>query len=138
MLANQLPLLQLGQEEPEISGQIDQYCRPEGANYDQRFLKKLRIVAFSDPNDLFSYAITPRYADQHMDSRLCPEITNVILNVAKVINVLGIGEVANPMKAHNGYQTDHRVIGLITKGLGQGEDDPVERKQCTWVEMVDE
>jgi len=27
-----------------------------------------------------------------MDSRLCPEITNVILNVAKVINVLGIGE----------------------------------------------
>ncbi len=138
MLANQLPLLQLGQEEPEISGQIDQYCRAEGAHYDQRLLKKLRIVAFSDPNDLFSYAIKPQYADQHMDSRLCPEITNVILNVAKVINVLGIGEVANPMKAHNGYQTDERVIGLITKGLGQGEADPVERKQCTWTEMVDE
>jgi hypothetical protein len=27
--------------------------------------------------------------------------------------VLGIGELANPMKAHNGYQTDERVIGLI-------------------------
>ena len=68
-----------------------------------------------------------------MDSRLCPEITNVILNVAKVVNVLGIGELANPMKAHNGYQADERVIGLITKGLGQGEDDPVERKQCKWL-----
>jgi len=74
-------------------------------------------------NDLFSYAIKPQYADQHMDSRLCPEITNVILNVAKVINVLGMGELANPMKAHNGYHTDERVLGLITKGLGQGEDD---------------
>ena len=62
----------------------------------------------------------------------------MILNVAKVINVLGIGELANPMKTHNGYHTDERVIGLIAKGLGQGEDDPVERKQCTWLEMVDE
>jgi len=50
-------------------------------------------------------------------------MTKVILNVAKVINVLVIGELANPMKAHNGYQADERVIGLITKGLGQGEDD---------------
>ena len=49
-----------------------------------------------------------------------------------------VGELANPMKAHNGYQTDERVIGLITKGLGQGEADPVQRKQCTWLEMVDE
>jgi len=74
-----------------------------------------------------------------MDSRLCSEITNVILNVAKVINVLGMGEMANPMKAHNGCQSDERVIGLITKGLGQGENDPpVERKQYTWLEMVDE
>jgi len=73
-----------------------------------------------------------------MDSRLCPEITNVILNVAKVVNVLGIGELANPMKAHNGYHTDDQVIGLITKGLGQGEDDPVKRQQCILLEMVDE
>ncbi len=64
-----------------------------------------------------------------MDSRLCPEMTNVILNVAKVINVLGFCELANPMKAHNGYQIDERVIGLISKGLGQGEADSVERQQ---------
>ncbi len=138
MLANQLPLLQLGREAPEVFGQIDQYCRPEGAHYEQRFLKKLKIVAFSDPNDLFSYAIKPEYADQHMDSRMCPEITNVILNVAKVIDVLGIGEVANPMEAHSGYHADERVIGLITQGLGQGKADPVALKQCTWMEMVDE
>jgi predicted alpha/beta hydrolase family esterase len=65
MLANQLPLL-------PVTGKPDQYCQPEGSHYTQRLFKQLRIVAFSDPNDLFSYAIPPKYADENMDSRLCP------------------------------------------------------------------
>ncbi len=36
------------------------------------------------------------------------------------------------------YHTDEQVIGLITQGLGQGKADPVELKQCTWLEMVED
>jgi len=62
MLSNQLPLLQLGQELPQVHGQTRSVCTAEGDKYDERFYEKLQIVAFSDPNDLFSYAVSPDYA----------------------------------------------------------------------------
>jgi hypothetical protein len=98
----------------------------------------LRIVAFSDPNDLFSYAIPPKYADENMDSRLCPKITNVVLNVAPVNNLFGIGEIANPLTAHNAYDNDERVIQLIAKGISHDHVDPIVQERCTWLEMVEE
>jgi hypothetical protein len=72
MLSNQVPLLQLGQAAPEVSGQIDAICGPGAPRADDRLFQETRIVAFSDPNDLFSYAIPPKFFDVHMDSRLCP------------------------------------------------------------------
>ena len=51
--------------------------------------------------------------------------------------MLGIGQIANPVQAHSGYHTDERAIGLITQGLEQGKADPVELKQCTLLEMVE-
>lgn len=54
MLANQLPLLQLGTPLPPIVGQIDAYCRPGGNKYDERYMAALSIIAFSDPNDVLS------------------------------------------------------------------------------------
>lgn len=137
MLANQLPLLQLGRERPEVTGKSDQYCKPEGSHYTQRLFKELRIVAFSDPNDLFSYAIPPKFADENMDSRLCPRITNVVLNVAPVNNLFGIGEIANPLIAHSGYDNDERVIGLIAQGISHDHVDPIVQDRCTWLEMVE-
>lgn len=138
MLSNQLPLLQLGREQPEVKGQIAQYCRPDGPKYDQRMFKKLRIVAFSDPNDLFSYAIPSKYAHEHMDSRMCPEITNVVLNVAAVTDLFGLGEFASPAEAHSGYDNDERVIALIAKGIGDDHGDPIVQERCTWLELVEE
>ncbi len=138
MLSNQLPLLQLGREQPEVKGQIAQYCRPDGPKYDQRMFKRLRIVAFSDPNDLFSYAIPPKYAHENMDSRMCPEITNVVLNVARVTDLFGLGEFASPAEAHSGYDNDERVIALIAKGIGVDHGDPIVKERCTWLEMVQE
>ena len=138
MLANQLPLLQLGRERPEFTGKPDQYCTPEGTHYTQRLFKQLRIVAFSDPNDLFSYAIPPKYADENMDARLCPKITNVVLNIAPVNNLFGLGEFANPLTAHNAYDNDERVIGLIAQGISHDHVDPMVQDRCTWLEIVEE
>ena len=59
MISNQLPLLQLGRELPEVTGQEADYCKPEGRYYNQRTVSETSIIAFSDPNDLLSYGIPP-------------------------------------------------------------------------------
>ncbi len=138
MLANQLPLLELGASPAPIVGQLDAYCKPEGAEYEHRFFGKLSIVAFSDPNDALSYAIPVDYEHEYMDSRICPEIVNVNVNVVDPINVFGLTEFVNPMAAHGAYENDERVIGLIVNGIGNEKVDPTVAAECTWLETVNE
>jgi hypothetical protein len=136
MLSNQLPLLQLGQPPPETTGRIADICRPGSPSAGERLFGETRLVAFSDPNDLFSYAVPPRFLDAHVDSRLCPSLTNVILNVAPVTNILGLGEFANPMRAHTGYQDDDRVIAILARGIGGEGEDPLVEEHCEYFEAV--
>ena len=136
MLANQLPLLQLGTSLPPIVGQIDSYCRPGGNKYDERFMAELSVIAFSDPNDVLSYAIPVDYEDKYLDSRLCPEIVNVSVNVVDPISLFGMGEFVNPMAAHDAYEDDERVIGLMVGGMGYDLTDAKVAAGCTWLETV--
>ena len=136
MLANQLPLLQLGREEPTVTGQLDQYCREGGQKHKQRLFKELPILAFSDPNDLLSYEIPPKYAMDNMDSRICPKMTNISINIAKVISIFGLGEVANPAEAHGGYDNDERVIKLIVHGIGHDNVSSLVKNRCILLEVV--
>jgi hypothetical protein len=138
MLSNQLPLLQLGREKPEVADQIDEICAPGAPRAEERLFKKTHIVAFSDPNDLFSYPIPPKFLRDHIDSRLCPTLTNVTLNISPVIDIFGLGELANPLAAHTGYDNDERVIKLITNGIGTDEVSPVVRERCVWTEAIPE
>jgi len=136
MFANQLMLLQLGVQPPEHTGELEKFCNAGAENYDERFLKKLSIIAFSDPNDLLSYGIPADFADNFIDSRLCPEITNIYVNVAPVINFLGMGKITSPMAAHNNYESDPRVIGVITHGIGNDQVSPAVSEGCQWMETV--
>jgi hypothetical protein len=138
MMANQLPLLELGRKPATVRGQIAKYCRPDGALRDQRILGKLPIYAFSDPNDLLSYPIPPNFADQYLDSRLCPKVTNIAINVAKPISLFGLGEIANPATAHGGYDHDERVIALIAHGFGQENAADIVKERCTWLETIED
>jgi hypothetical protein len=138
MLANQLPLLQLGRKPAAVHGQIDAYCRPSGEKYADRLVSRISIHAFSDPNDALSYAIPPKFANNVLESRLCPKITNIILNVAKPISIFGLGEVANPAEAHGGYDHDDRVVAIIARGFGHPEMSPLVKDRCTWIETIDE
>ena len=137
MLANQLPLLQLGRKKPKVTNQIKEHCQPDGANSNDRLFKQLNIIAFSDPNDLLSYGIPPKFAREKMDSRMCPKITNIEINVADVVSLFGLGDFANPVDAHNGYDNDEQVIRLITHGIGHEEASEVTQERCSWVEIVD-
>lgn len=136
MLSNQLPMLQLGRELPEVAGQKANYCEPEGPNYKQRMVSETSIIAFSDPNDLLSYGIPAGFSEKYIDSRLCPSITNININVAKVVDVLGIRGLANPMEAHVGYDTDDRVISLIAKGIGNPNTSPLIQQRCEFTKII--
>ena len=55
MLANQLPILQIGHPLPKVHNQTDAYCFKGGSRYGSRLFKGVNIVAFSDPNDILPY-----------------------------------------------------------------------------------
>jgi hypothetical protein len=136
MLANQLPLLELGRAPQSVRGQIDAHCKPGGALAEERMLQQMPIYAFSDPNDILSYPVPPKFADDYMDSRLCPRITNITLNVAKPISLFGLSEVANPLEAHVGYDDDERVIAFIAHGIGHQDQSQIIEERCTWLETT--
>lgn len=137
MLSNQLLLLQLGRSKPPVTRQFDDYCLQSGSKYAQRQFKGVTLVAFTDPNDVLSYAVPPGFTDEYMDSRLCPSMTNVLVNVAPVKSLFGLGEFANPLRAHSEYDDDDRVIGLISMGVGLDDTTAtVVTDKCNWLETV--
>ncbi len=133
MLANQLPLLQAGFEPVPVAGEVGAYCRPGGAHVADRLFQQTDLIAFNDPNDIMSYPIPDDFTQYDIDSRLCPRVANVTLNVANVISVPGAGTFANPLAAHSDYEADERVIALMTAGLGQPETLPVVTERCSWI-----
>ncbi len=136
MLSNQLPLLQVGQPLPEVHGQIRSICTATGAQRAERLLQKLQIVAFSDPNDLFSYVVKPSYIDQYIDSRLCPAITNVVIEVAPVTSIFGTEAFANPQAAHTNYEADSRVLKMLISGISQEHGQAEVRERCDFIEAI--
>ena len=134
MLSNQLPLLQLGRLVPEVTHQFDDYCTVDGVSSDKRVFARSRIVAFSDPNDILSWSVPPGYEDEYMDSRMCPVLTNVIINIAEVKTIFGM-ELASAGEAHSDYDNDERVIKMIARGVGQSGSDPLTSERCEWLEV---
>lgn len=132
MLANQLPILQIGHPLPKVHNQINAYCHKGGSKYNSRIFKDVNIVAFSDPNDLLSYAIPQDFADKYIDSRICPRVTNVSVNVAPEITAFGIG-VVNPVSAHTDYDNSPKVINLITHGTVDFYQDSAVDNQCRFI-----
>jgi hypothetical protein len=102
-------MLQLGRQLPEVIGQEANYCQAKVSEYSSRMFSETDIVAFSDPNDILNYAISQDFSKKYLDSRLCVNVTNVNINVAKVIDAFGIGKFANKLDAHTGYTRDDRV-----------------------------
>ncbi|MEC4749219.1 hypothetical protein [Methylomicrobium sp. Wu6] len=137
MMSNQLPMLQLGRKLPDVANQKHAYCEPTGEKYQERLLSRTPIIAFSDPNDLLSYAIPHGFVEKYLDSRLCIDVTNININVATIFDAFGLGKLANPLDAHVGYDTDDRVIALIAKGIGNQNTDKMVKDRCRWTETVD-
>lgn len=136
MLANQLPILQIGRDKPKVSHQIPQYCTSKGSHYDGRIFKQLNVVAFSDPNDILSYDIPQSFVDEYIDSRICPSVSNVNINIAEQISAFGL-ELVNPIAAHTEYDNDSRVISIISKGTENIKDNDILSERCKFYELED-
>lgn len=136
MLANQLPFLQIGRKVPKIHGQIASFCQESGKNYNHRIFKRLNIVAFSDPNDILSYTIPQSFADNYLDSRICPYVTNVTLNIVEPVSAFGISAV-NPLAAHTNYDNDERVLEIITQGTLDEQNEVISSGKCYFYETQD-
>lgn len=134
MLSNQLPLLQLGRPPPAVTNQFPEYCSAAGAKRTERVFSESRFVAFSDPNDILSWSVPPGYEDLYMDSRMCPVLTNVIINVAPVKKFLGI-ELAAAGEAHRDYDNDQRIVKMMAHGIGAENADPLIQERCEWMEV---
>lgn len=137
MMANQLPLLQMGREAPNTPAEQVAYCDADGRYEDQRVMKKMNIIAFSDPNDILSYPIPMNFAQDYIDKRICPSVVNVSLNVAPEKDVFDTFSFANPVQAHNGYIEDDRVVSLIANGIHRHSASPLIEKSCKWLEFDD-
>lgn len=137
MMSNQLPMLQLGRKPADITHQETTYCKPGGEKYADRLMQKTNIVAFSDPNDLLSYKLPHDFVSKYLDSRLCIDVTNININVAKIYDAFGLGNLANPMDAHVGYDTDDRVIALIAKGINNDKTNQIVKERCRWTQTID-
>lgn len=142
MLANQLPLLQMGTDVPETPALLEQDSRcgatgkeGEAGKNSLRVMKQMNIVAFSDPNDILSYPVPFDFAEKYLDRRICPIITNVSLNVAPQKNLFDTVSFANPLEAHSGYLEDARVIDLIANGLHHDTLSPLIGSRCAWQEV---
>ena len=117
-----------------MTNQFSEYCTAEGDKREDRVFARTRIVAFSDPNDILSWSVPPGYEDEYLDSRMCPILTNVIINVAEVKNLFGI-ELASVRDAHRDYDDDDRVIKIIAHGISQENSDPLIKERCEWLEV---
>lgn len=136
MMANQLPLLQMGRPAPAVSADEKTYCEAGGTKSEQRVMRKMGIIAFSDPNDILSYPVPLDFTANRIDSRICPTVTNVSLNVAAQKNLFDAASFANPLTAHSGYMEDDRVIDLIANGISKEHTTPLIAERCKWLETV--
>ncbi|MCH9699636.1 MAG: hypothetical protein K0U68_16180 [Gammaproteobacteria bacterium] len=137
MLSNQLPMLQLGRELPRVVGMRQEYCNVEGTHYDDRAFSHITIYAFSDPNDILSYVLPSGFVDKYIDSRMCVDVTNIMINIAHVFDAFGLGTVANPLEAHVGYDSDDRVIAMIANGVGTENSSKLVEERCQWIETIE-
>jgi hypothetical protein len=131
MLANQLPLLELGnvkrapgaiapmaaEEAVEIPQGLERILqlRSQGASprrpEEAATPAPIWLIAFSDPNDLLSYTIPEAFARRNPGHRFA----NVSISVARTA-ILGL--LANPLTAHTGHDQVQRIIQLIAHGSG--------------------
>lgn len=110
MLANQIPLLDLGPD--------NTFWRSLKTIQDRRGVleDKHWLVAFSDVNDVLSYGLSTNVSKENQKT-LREIFVNVLVTNEDCFYCLGsYGEIANPLTAHVGYGSNPQVLEIIIDG----------------------
>ena len=122
MLANQVPLLRLGDtnvltDQERKPSAVQQFLQMRQQSSEQHGPERppamsplLQVIAVTDANDLLSYPL--RGGDLFSDSIGDIEFGNVLICNAPVF----MHWIANPLKAHEGYFDNPKLIKLLIKG----------------------
>ncbi len=123
MFANQIPILDLAGPDPSITTKartasssetsLQAFMRMLGTQQvriktEETPLTRVKVVAFSDPNDVLSYRLPINYfpADANAD------VVNVLVSNDSVI----LGAIENPLTAHQGYINTDDVVDRFLCG----------------------
>jgi len=109
LASNQIPLLDLANPTPSAASSLEQFV--QARNEQPRLPQPLKIVAFSDPNDLLSYRLLPKTLSVQP-----AELINVTVSNDNTY----FGFIERPDSAHCGYAWNRNVIGLIINGYRAG------------------
>ena len=89
---------------------------------------------------------------ESMEGKLMNRLAGVLLMALSLATVQGCASVAegvtrglmaedadrmaDPMAAHDSYEADERVIGLMVGGIGYDRTDAKVAAECSWLETV--
>ena len=125
MFANQIPMLDLADSEPVRVSVSSQTSADEAGNSLRGFVgalqkinrqkqkktekvERLKVVAFSDPNDVLSYRLPQDY--------FRTDLNTDVINVIPSNDYTWFWFCENPLNAHQGYTKTHEVFDLFLCG----------------------
>jgi hypothetical protein len=115
LAANQIPLLDLANPLPSTRSSLQTFVAISSGRRAENNAPPLKIVDFSDPNDLLTYRLLPMMLDVEG-----AELVNVTVSNDSTY----FGFVERPDTAHCGYAWNRDVIGLIANGYHAGGSIP--------------
>ena len=127
MLANQVPLLRLGEtnvladrKPEEKPSAVQKFLNTRRKALQQRARAgqqkpEVKVIAVTDPNDLLSYPL--RREDLITDTSSDIKFGNLFICNAPAF----LHWIANPVKAHEGYFDNPRLVDLLIKGNSKPE-----------------
>ena len=124
LLANQIPILDLADAQrgasatdslpaDSLASFAELVERGRAEEGQDRPIEKLEVVAFSDPNDLLSYSLSPERLE-------AAGVEVRVVNVLVSNDTTYAGYVEHPLHAHDGYKTNDDVAKLISMGNHPG------------------
>jgi hypothetical protein len=117
MMANQLPLLELGTEVDRTKvDRIDdwQALFNDMSNGKVRLPDQLTIVAYSDPSDLLTYPIVPTIKQFSSGTTKLNAIDVMVTNCMPILGLF-----INPKKAHTGHFENKTLMKYLVEGTKQ-------------------
>ncbi|MDP5134217.1 MAG: hypothetical protein NWQ54_25320 [Paraglaciecola sp.] len=132
LMANQIPLLNTGFMENGVDQNSDTRREQLIKEYENFNLilktdppkvdskNKIKVVAFTDPNDLLSYTLAPETMGSLKDNYV-----NVAISIATKTTYVPLKReygIVNYLTAHTGYVHNNKVRNLLMNGTVEGRD----------------